>query len=84
MSNSPKFRSLRLKPSGLPYIEMRASSSKVALMALVERLGAGGCVLFDVQWTTDHLVSLGAVDVERVRYLEVLADALDRPQLQLG
>jgi len=59
-------------------------ASKVALLALVERLRAGGAALFDVQWTTDHLVSLGAVDIDRERYLELLADALNRPQLQLS
>jgi leucyl/phenylalanyl-tRNA--protein transferase len=58
-------------------------ASKVALMALVERLVAGGGALFDVQWTTDHLTSLGAVDIDRGRYLELLAEASGRPQLQL-
>ena len=34
--------------------------------------------LLDVQWTTPHLVSLGAVDVSREHYLELLADAVAR------
>ena len=50
-------------------------------MGLVERLRAGGATLLDVQWTTDHLVSLGAVDVPRDRYLELLADAVLQPQM---
>jgi Leu/Phe-tRNA-protein transferase len=31
-----------------------------------------------VQWTTPHLATLGAVDVARVDYLRLLADALGR------
>jgi leucyl/phenylalanyl-tRNA--protein transferase len=51
-------------------------ASKVALMALVEMMLDTGMVLLDVQWTTDHLVSLGAVDVPRHDYLDLLADAI--------
>ncbi len=51
-------------------------ASKVALVALVERLARAGATLLDVQWTTDHLVSLGAVDIDRPRYLRRLASAI--------
>jgi len=51
-------------------------ASKVALVALVETLRAGGATLLDVQWTTPHLVSLGAVDVSRDEYLARLEAAL--------
>lgn len=51
-------------------------ASKVALVALVDRLREGGATLLDVQWTTDHLRSLGALDVARPRYLALLAEAL--------
>jgi leucyl/phenylalanyl-tRNA--protein transferase len=51
-------------------------ASKVALRAAVELLRIDGVVLFDVQWTTPHLRSLGAVDVSRDEYLELLASAL--------
>ncbi len=55
-------------------------ASKVALVGLVERLRDGrGERLLDVQWTTPHLVSLGAVDLPRSRYLELLAEALRQP-----
>jgi leucyl/phenylalanyl-tRNA--protein transferase len=56
-------------------------ASKVALVALVDLLRAGGGALLDVQWTTPHLASLGAVDVSRERYLELLADAVSRPPM---
>jgi len=32
----------------------------------------------DVQWQTDHLASLGAIEVPREEYLAMLADALAR------
>ena len=40
-------------------------ASKVAVVALVDLMRAGGGTLLDVQWTTPHLASLGAVDVSR-------------------
>jgi leucyl/phenylalanyl-tRNA---protein transferase len=52
-------------------------AGKAALAALVELLSGGGATLLDVQWTTPHLASLGAVDVPRVKYLELLTEALD-------
>lgn len=54
-------------------------ASKVALVYLVDLLNEGGAALLDVQWTTEHLISLGAVDVTRDHYLERLGAALDRP-----
>lgn len=54
-------------------------ASKVALVHLVALLGDAGTGLLDVQWTTDHLRSLGAVDVSRPEYLSRLADALRQP-----
>jgi leucyl/phenylalanyl-tRNA--protein transferase len=56
-------------------------ASKVALVATVELLRAGGATLFDVQWRTEHLASLGAVAIPRSEYLQTLADAIARPQL---
>jgi leucyl/phenylalanyl-tRNA--protein transferase len=51
-------------------------ASKVALVGLVDRLGAAGATLLDVQWTTPHLETLGAVDVPRPLYLDLLAEAV--------
>ncbi len=53
-------------------------ASKVACWATVELLRLDGARLFDVQWTTPHLKSLGAVDVSRTNYLRLLAAALER------
>lgn len=54
-------------------------ASKVALLRLVELLDDGHERLLDVQWVTDHLATLGAVEVDREEYLDLLADALDLP-----
>ncbi len=56
-------------------------ASKVALVHLVDLLRADGVPgrLLDVQWTTPHLASLGAVDVPRQEYLRRLQHALDLP-----
>jgi leucyl/phenylalanyl-tRNA---protein transferase len=54
-------------------------ASKVALVALAELLRAAGDVerrLLDVQWRTDHLATLGVVDVPREEYLQRLRAAL--------
>ncbi len=54
-------------------------ASKVACWATVELLKLDGATLFDVQWTTPHLRSLGAVDVDRAVYLRLLASATMEP-----
>ena len=54
-------------------------ASKVALVALVERMRRRGLTLLDVQWCTAHLASLGAVEVPRARYLELVAEAVRQP-----
>ncbi len=53
-------------------------ASKVALVHLVDHLNATGATLLDTQWATDHLTSLGCIEVPRVRYVELLADAVRR------
>jgi leucyl/phenylalanyl-tRNA--protein transferase len=55
-------------------------ASKVAVVGLVDLMRDGGATLLDVQWTTPHLESLGAVDVPRDAYLDLLAAALRHPQ----
>lgn len=54
-------------------------ASKVALVRFVGAFSGSGGSLLDVQWATDHLSSLGAVEVSRVEYLRRLANAVDRP-----
>ncbi len=65
--------------AGESMFHTERDASKVALVALVERLRAIGAVLLDVQWLTPHLASLGAVAISRDEYLERLAVALATP-----
>src|SRR5947208_8816252 len=51
-------------------------ASKVALAWLVARLKAGNFTLLDCQFMTEHLASLGAVNVTRETYVALLAAAL--------
>ncbi len=55
-------------------------ASKVAFVALCRRLKERGFTLLDAQFMTDHLASLGAIDLPRAAYLQRLhaALALDR------
>lgn len=53
-------------------------ASKVALAYLTTRLRADGYVLFDTQFITEHLASLGAVEISRSQYHERLSVALRR------
>ncbi|MDN5788791.1 leucyl/phenylalanyl-tRNA--protein transferase, partial [Pseudorhodobacter sp.] len=48
---------------GESMFSTRTDASKLALAWLVHRLRAGGFTLFDTQFLTPHLASLGAVEV---------------------
>jgi leucyl/phenylalanyl-tRNA--protein transferase len=52
-------------------------ASKIALVALVERLRAKKFVLLDTQWLTPHLAQFGAIEVSREHYLGALRRAVD-------
>lgn len=55
-------------------------ASKAALVDLVERLrDCGGERLLDVQWRTDHLATLGVVEIDRAEYLRRLDRAVLEP-----
>lgn len=60
--------------AGESMFHYESDASKVALVALTELLAEDGVDrLVDVQWSTDHLMSLGATAIERGDYLERLA-----------
>jgi len=54
-------------------------ASKVALVHLVVRLRTGGFSLLDTQFVTDHLARFGAIEVPRLEYRRLLAEAVDLP-----
>jgi leucyl/phenylalanyl-tRNA--protein transferase len=51
-------------------------ASKVALVALVERLRGRGYQLLDTQWVTPHLEQFGAIEISRDAYLRRLEKSL--------
>lgn len=61
---------------GESMVSRRTDGSKLALAHLVERLRLGGFQLFDTQFTTPHLESLGAVELPRAEYRRQLQIAL--------
>lgn len=61
---------------GESMVSRRTDASKVALAWLVARMRLGGCTLLDCQFMTEHLRSLGAVEIERREYQSLLAAAL--------
>ena len=64
---------------GESMFSRRRDASKIALAYLVSRLRFGGFELFDTQFVTDHLQSLGAVEISRAAYRSRLAEALQKP-----
>ena len=63
---------------GESMFSRRTDASKVALAYLVHRLRVGGFCLFDTQFVTCHLKSLGAVEISRAHYRHLLGQALAR------
>ena len=53
---------------GESMFSRRTNASKMALAALVDRLRHAGFTLFDTQFLTDHLTSLGAQEISRAEY----------------
>jgi leucyl/phenylalanyl-tRNA--protein transferase len=61
---------------GESMFSLRKDSSKVALAWLIARLKVGGYTLLDCQFMTDHLRSLGAIEIAQSDYVELLSAAL--------
>jgi len=67
--------------AGESMFHRTTDASKVALVALVDMLHDEhvDSRVLDVQWSTEHLASLGVVSVPRASYLEMLARAEEVP-----
>lgn len=61
---------------GESMFSRRTDASKIALAHLVNRLQLGGFSLFDTQFITPHLASLGAIEIPRDDYRARLESAL--------
>ena len=62
--------------AGESMFHTETDASKAALVHLTQTLRENGVVLFDVQWMTPHLSSLGAIDLSRSEYLRRLSSAV--------
>ncbi len=61
---------------GESMFSLRTDASKVALAWLVARLRVGRFMLLDCQFMTDHLRSLGAIEIPQKDYVSLLGAAL--------
>lgn len=61
---------------GESMFSRRTDASKLALVHAVDRLRAGGFRLFDTQFLTPHLASLGGIELSRADYHRLLELAL--------
>jgi leucyl/phenylalanyl-tRNA--protein transferase len=61
---------------GESMFHRETDASKVALVALVQRLQDREFRLLDTQYTTPHLRSFGAVEIPRAKYMRLLKQAL--------
>jgi leucyl/phenylalanyl-tRNA--protein transferase len=62
---------------GESMFSRRTNGSKIALAYLIDRLQICGFTLFDTQFLTPHLASLGAVEIPRKEYLKRLRQAVE-------
>ena len=53
------------------------NASKIALAYLVDRLKKTGFKLFDTQFLTPHLASLGAIEIPKTKYKVLLFQAVE-------
>jgi leucyl/phenylalanyl-tRNA---protein transferase len=61
---------------GESMFHQETDASKIALVALVDRLVERGFRLLDTQYVTAHLQGFGAVEISRPKYLRLLKQAL--------
>ncbi|WP_298917518.1 leucyl/phenylalanyl-tRNA--protein transferase [uncultured Roseobacter sp.] len=64
---------------GESMFSRRTNASKIALACLVDRLLDGGFRLFDTQFLTEHLASLGGIEISRAAYRTALEKARSLP-----
>jgi len=61
---------------GESMFSIARDGSKIALFALTNRLKQAGFTLFDTQFLTPHLETLGGIEISRARYHQLLHAAL--------
>jgi leucyl/phenylalanyl-tRNA--protein transferase len=67
---------------GESMFSRRTDASKICLVHLVKRLREKGFSLLDTQFTTEHLKTFGAIDVQKDDYARMLTAAMQSPHLE--
>lgn len=67
---------------GESMFSFERDASKVCLVHLVQHVKRQGFILLDTQFTTEHLIRFGAIDVPRKQYEALLAEAMKGPPAQ--
>jgi leucyl/phenylalanyl-tRNA--protein transferase len=62
--------------AGESMFHRERDASKVALMYLVDIMNAASMTLLDTQWKTEHLASMGGIEIPRAEYLALLEQAV--------
>ncbi|MEY2778249.1 MAG: hypothetical protein RL008_345 [Actinomycetota bacterium] len=66
--------------AGESMFHKQTDASKTAMVYLVNQLKeAGGERIFDVQWQTPHLKSMGVIKISRAKYISLLPEVLNTP-----
>ena len=68
--------------AGESMFSAKRDASKVALMHLVDHMRSQNATLLDTQWLTDHLSTLGAIEIPRAEYIRRLSEAIVRPSIK--
>lgn len=69
---------------GESMFSRKVDASKIALVALVERLRESGFKLLDTQWMTSHLLQFGGYEMPRNQYQFALKNALREAPATFG
>jgi len=64
--------------AGESMFHVKSNASKFALLALIEKIREQGAEWMDIQMLTPHMEKLGAKEITRDRYLEMLQQAQAR------
>ncbi|MGL6074792.1 MAG: leucyl/phenylalanyl-tRNA--protein transferase [Fimbriiglobus sp.] len=70
--------------AGESMFHLVPDASKIALVALGERLKERGYLLFDTQIINNHTESMGAYEIDREEYLERLRVATQHPPIRFA
>ena len=63
---------------GESMFSLKSGASKVALAFLINHLAENGFTLLDTQYTTPHLLTFGAVEIPKKKYIQLLHQAMTK------